>query len=238
MTQRARLTSWLIIFALAVSFAWANPWNIRHYEKQWLEHGYTKFSDFIAKLKVQKRYRYVEDYLELYRFGQYYHVKGMLKNIANLNYATKLKFRTPYKALCTIEDKKAYHKYRLIVFMHIHYLLTRNYLRIGAFYDKDRVRFHDVAFGEHLQKSLKIAKMWYKASQENWHKTIRYATRASKISVDLDCGYLETERHKIMKKEINLGQMRRIYLHRLERKQKTINDLMAKVKAREQNGAR
>ncbi len=219
----------VLLVSIAISNVFANPWNIRHYERDWLKHGYTKFSDFIAKLKAEKRYRYVEDYLELYRFNAYYGEKNMLKNIANLRYALRLKFRSPYQALCKIPNEKYYHKYRLMVFMRIHVMLARNFMRIGAHYDKPKVYFYDIAFARDLQASLKIAALWYKESEKYWQRAQKYAIEASKILYDLDCGYLETQRFDIMTGELDLGRMRKIYLLRLKQKQKKVDQLVQKL---------
>ncbi len=205
----------------------ADPWNLYHYERDYQKYGYTKFSDFIAKLKITKDYRYVEDYIELYRFPLYYGEKDMLKNIANLQYAMTRKFRSPYQALCPIADEQVYHKYRLLLFMHINVLLTRNFLRLGAHFDKRHVHFHDIAYAENLEKSFQVAKLFYLESAKYWEQAVSYARQASTIGRDLDLGFIETERFDIIKGELDLDRMRRIYLIRLQAKMDRIQKMMA-----------
>lgn len=211
----------------------ANPWNLRHYERDWQKYGYTKFSDFIAKLKVHKEYRFVEDYIELYRFPLYYGEKDMLKNIANLNYALTRKFRSPYYALCKIQDEISYHKYRLLLFMHIHVLLTRNFLRIGAHFDKRHVHFHDAGYLDEMKKSFAIAELFYKESFKYWRQARSYAAKAARIPRDIDLGFIESERFDILKGELDLAKMANIYLYRLRQKVKRIEAMQERMK---QNG--
>lgn len=216
----------LLLFINFTAKGSANPWNFKAYEKDSQEKGYTKFSDFISKLKADKRYNYVEDYLELYRFPLLYGEKDMLKNIANLRFALTRRFRSPYKALCKITSKKEYLKYRLLLFMRLNILIARNFLRIGAHYDKRHIHFHDIAYAKELEMSFKIAKLMYKEAIPYWLKAREYAKRASAIRRDLDLDYVETERFDIIKGEINFGRMAKIYLARLAKKKKKVDEFL------------
>lgn len=223
-----RLIIVLIISSIAGRLI-ANPWDFPAYERDYQEKGYTKFSDFIAKYKADKQYRYVEDYLELYRFNLPMTEANMLKNIANLRHALTLRFRSPYQSLCSIADETDYHKYRLLVSMHIQILITRNFLRLGALYDKRFVHFHDIAFADDLLASLKTAKLFYEQSSSHWQQAARLAIEASKIRRDLDLGTMESQRYDIIRRELDLGRMRKIYLYRLDKKIKRVEEMIAQI---------
>jgi hypothetical protein len=229
----ARPSKLLAIILLSLFFVpalLANPYDVRKYEEDFSKHGYTKFSDFIAKLKADHRYDYVEDYLELYRFPLLYGEKDMLKNIANLRFGLTRKFRSPYQALCKIEDQKDYHKYRLMVFMHFNILIARNFLRIGAHYDKRHIHFHDIAYAKELAKSFELAKLFYQEALPYWKKARALAMQASRIKRDLDLGEIDNERYEISTGKLNLGRMSAIYLSRLEKKMKQIDRMLASLK--------
>jgi len=117
---------------------------------------YTKFSDWIPKRLHQWHPQHVEDFFLLYSLNQIYGEQDLLRNIYFLEIALQKRFRHPSQALAKIETPEEYHKYRLMIFMHINLKIMRSYLRLGSLYDKRHLYFYNLDFADELKESFAL----------------------------------------------------------------------------------
>ncbi len=183
---------------------------------------YTKFSDWIPKRLHKWNPKHVEDFFLLYSLKQLYDEQNLLRNIYFLQVALKRKFRHPRNALILVKTKEEYHKYRLLIFMHIYLKIMRSYLKLGAQFDKRHLYFYNLDFASELDKSFKIAEFYYKKAIPYWKKAKNLAKKASKYSFELDLDTLESIRYDIIRKEINFDVYIKNHLRKLKGKQKMV----------------
>lgn len=191
---------------------------------------YTKFSDWIPKRLHQWHPKNVEDFFLLYSLKTLYGEEELRRNIFFLKIALEKRFRHPSQALCKIETKEQYHKYRLLVFMHINLKIMRAYLRIGSLYDKRHLYFYNLDFADELKESFAIAEGFYKEAIPYWHKARDYAAKAGAYNFELDLGTLESIRYEISTGDIDFTKYIANHLTRLRQKQKTVDEFLAQMK--------
>ncbi len=188
---------------------------------------YTKFSDWIPKRLHQWHPVYVEDFFLLYTLQNYYNTQDIKRNIYFLEIALTRKFRHPSQALCKIQNEEEYHKYRLLMFMHINLKIMRSYLRMGSKFDKRHLYFYNLDFADDLKKSFAVAEFYYNKSSPYWQKAKEYAAQASVYPFELDMGSLESIRHEIMTGDIDFGIYTENHLRRLKQKQNAVENFLA-----------
>ncbi|MDH5718322.1 MAG: hypothetical protein OEZ22_11900 [Spirochaetia bacterium] len=193
---------------------------------------YTKFSDWIPKRLHQWNPQNVEDFFLLYSLKQLYGEEELRRNIFFLKIALEKRFRHPSQALCKIENKDQYHKYRLLMFMHINLKIMRSYLRLGSLYDKRHLYFYNLDFADELKESFEIAEGFYKEALPYWQKAREYAKEADQYRFELDLGTLETIRYDIVTGEMDFGKYTANHLEKLREKQLTVKDFLAQMNGR------
>lgn len=181
---------------------------------------YVPFSDYIPQIR---RHNYtvphfLEDYYLLYGMKQYYDENSLRMNILRMKTALECNFRHPSNALIKISTDEEYLKYRNLFFMHINMLLCRDYLKIALRYDKRKIYFFDADQAKMLSDSLEAAKLYYKDAFPYWYEAKKYAEQASKIKVTTDLGYMETERFRIIKGDLDMEKIIKRDLASLEKK--------------------
>lgn len=191
---------------------------------------YTKFSDWIPKQLHQWRPRNVEDYFLLYALNSANDEAIARRNIDFLKTALVVRFRHPAQALCKIENKEQYHKYRLLMFMHINLMIMRSYLHIGSLYDKRHLYYYNLDFADELKGSFAEAEVYYNQAIPYWKKAREYAERAGEYNFDLDLGPLETTRFEIQTGKLDYEQIISKHIASIKDKQKTVADFLSSVK--------
>ena len=189
---------------------------------------YTKFSDWIPYKLHKYNPKFLEDYYEIHGLSLYYGENELRRNIYFLKIALKSRFRHPNNALCFIEDEKAYHKYRLLLFMQVNLQIMRSYMRIASKYDKRHLYFYNLDFAYDLNRSFATAESFYKEAIPYWEKSRQYAKEADKIPVMLDMGTIESSRFEIMNKKLDFGYIINNHLAKLEKKQKLVKEYLEK----------
>lgn len=190
---------------------------------------YTKFSDWIPKRLHQWQPRNVEDFFLLYSLRTLYGEEELRRNIFFLKIALQKRFRHPQQALCKIENKPQYHKYRLLIFMHINLRIMRSYMRIASLYDKRHLYFYNLDFADELKESFAIAEGFYRESLTYWFEAKKLALEASRYNFLIDMGTLESIRHDIEKGEMDYAVFTGKHLERLKQKQKAVDDFLAQM---------
>ncbi|MES0491312.1 MAG: hypothetical protein ABUK01_15065 [Leptospirales bacterium] len=190
---------------------------------------YTKFSDWIPKRLHQWQPTHVEDFFLMYSLKSLYGEESLRRNIYFLKIAIRSRFRHPSRALCKIETKEEYHKYRLMMHMHINLKIMRAYMRIGSLYDKRHLYFYNLDFSDDLKESFAIAEGFYKEAFPYWKKAKSLAQKASKYDFEMDLGPIESIRYEIVTGEINFDKIIRDHLRRLHKKQKTVENFLQEM---------
>ncbi|MCS7204995.1 MAG: hypothetical protein NZ853_04810 [Leptospiraceae bacterium] len=179
---------------------------------------WVKFSDWIPNHQKKFQPLFLEDFYLLYGLKIGYNVPELKEAIYYLYLALSSKFRHPRNALCKIQNEEEYHKYRLLMFMEIHLLLTRMYLRLGSLYDKRHLYFHDLDVADDLEVSFLIARTYYNEALKFWQKAKEYAENASAYVFTLDLGLIETHRYEIIHKQLDFERIIKRHLNRVETK--------------------
>lgn len=208
----------LILLLGSASLLHAADYQYQYFNEE--KEKYTPFSDYIprSRLHYQTTPYFVEDYYELYGMKQYYNENSLRMNIARLETALQCKFRHPSNALVPLQSEEEYLKYRRLMFMHINYLIMRNYLKIGARYDIHFPKFYHQDFAEEILDSLNTAEKLYKAARPYWAKVKKYANDASTIPLTTELSHMESNRYQIITGEIDYDRIIDSHLSRLERK--------------------
>lgn len=177
---------------------------------------WVKFSDWIPF--QQKKYVpvHLEDFYNHYGLPHHYKVAEIKESIYFLHMAMQHKFRHPRHALCKIESEPAYHKYRLLMFMQINYLIMRMYLRLGSLYDKRHLYFHDLDFADDLEISFLVARTYYKEAEKYWQKVRNYAGQAGEYRFELNLPRIESRRFQINNGELNFRRYIDRHLYKVE----------------------
>lgn len=191
---------------------------------------YVPFSDYIPKVRLHYKTvpHYVEDYYLLYSMKQHYNENSLRKNITRLELALQCKFRHPSEALIKIETEKEYLKYRRLLFMHINLLIMRNYLKIATRYDKQKIYFYNLEFSKEIRESLDIAEKYYRKAIPFWKRAKKLAADASRIKITTDLGKMESERFRIITKDLNYDRIINRHLTKLSRKKNRLDNYLAK----------
>ena len=189
---------------------------------------WVKFSDWIPFQKYKFMPRHLEDFYELYGLPHGYQVQNLKENIYLLNQGLARKFRHPSKSLCKIKTQEEFHKYRLLMFMQIHYLIMRSFMRIGSLYDKRLLYQHDLDFADDLELSFQIAKSYYKQAFVFEKQSRIYARQANQYRFILDLPSIESRLFEMKTGKLNFNRIIRRHISKLEKKQAIIEKFLAK----------
>ncbi|TAL33966.1 MAG: hypothetical protein EPN93_13115 [Spirochaetes bacterium] len=181
---------------------------------------FTPFSDFIPKSRLHNKTvpHYLEDYYLLYGLKMYYNEDTLRMNIARLKTALASKFRHPSEALVKIDSEDEYSRYRNLMFMHLNMLIMRSYLGIAARYDKRDVKFYNQDWAKEIAESLDIAATHYREALPYWEEAVKYAEAAGEYKITTNLGFIENERYRIVKGELDFGKIIENYLEKLDEK--------------------
>lgn len=179
---------------------------------------WVKFSDWIPF--KQKKYvpMFLEDFYGIYGLPAGYKTGDLKESIYYLYQALNHKFRHPRNALCKIETEEQYHKYRLLMHMHLNLLIMRMHLRLGSLYDKRHLYFHDLDFADDLEISFLIARTYYHEARKFWKEAVRLAVEADSYMFEIDLPQIETERFEIVRGELDYDTIIDRHTGRLEAK--------------------
>ena len=198
------------------------PASSQDYQYQYFSNKdeYVPFSDYIPRIRLHYETvpHYLEDYYLLYGLKLYYNETSLRQNIEMLETALKCKFRHPSQALVRVETEEEYLKYRKLMFMHINIMIMRNYLKIGARYDKVSIRFTDAAFAKEILESLDIAIKIFREALPYWLEAKKHAESASRIRITTKMSNIESERYRIIKKELDYEKIIKTHIARAEKK--------------------
>lgn len=222
----ARIKFFLILLLLSVF-----PLQGQDYQYQYFadKDEYVPFSDYIPRIRLhyQTVPHYLEDYYLLYGMKLYYNETTLRQHIEMLETALKCKFRHPSQALVRVETEEEYLKYRKLMFMHINIMIMRNYLKIGARYDKVSIRFTDAAFAKEILESLDIAIKIYKQAIPYWEQAKKHAEASSRIKITTKMSNIESERYRIIKEELDYGKIIKNHIARAEKKKAQVQKYLS-----------
>lgn len=179
---------------------------------------WVKFSDWIPFKQLKSYPRFLEDYYQIYGLPHHYKPVDIKEAIYFLLLARSHRFRHPRDALCKIETSQQYHKYRLLMFMKLNLLLMRMHLRLGSMYDKRHLYFHDLDFSDDLEVSFLIARTYYREAYHYWKEAVKYARQAHEYPFEIDLPQIESERYRIVRKELDYDRIIGLHVARVDAK--------------------
>ena len=188
---------------------------------------FTKFSDWIPKRLHQWQPQFVEDFFLLYSLKQHSQQEEIRRNIFFLKIALEKKFRHPREALCLIHTPQEYHKYRLLMHMHLNLQIMRSYLRLGSLFDKRHLYFYNLDFAPELKNSFQVAEGYYRESMVYWKKARDLAIESSSYNFEIDMPGLESIRSDILAGDIDYTVFTGNHLLRLKQKQQEVDNWLA-----------
>lgn len=153
-----------------------------------------------------KKLRYKEDFYRLYYLRQNYRTLDLNRNLFWLNIAIYARFAPAWKALVYCDTEREYERYKLLLKMHLNYLMARNELYLGAKYDKHKPVFYTKVFNEDILNSLKIAKQHYKSALSYWEWVLKYKNQAETEYPDerIDLNFIEDTIYNINSGDLDL----------------------------------
>lgn len=219
-----KLCRWLLFFLLAPAALSAQLRLDYYYDQSGM---FTKFSDWIPKRLHQWQPQFVEDFFLLYSLKQLSQQEEIRRNIFFLKIALEKKFRHPREALCLIHNPQEYHKYRLLVHMHLNLQIMRSYLRLASLFDKRHLYFYNLDFAPELKNSFAVAEGYYRESMPYWKKARDLALEASSYNFEIDLPGLESIRSDILAGDIDYTVFTGNHLLRLKQKQQEVDNWLA-----------
>ena len=227
MKSRIIICTFILVLLSFGQHTEAEDYQYHYFQKE--KEEFLPFSDYIPKVRMHYKVvpHYVEDFYELYGMKLYYDENSLRKNIERLKIALTCKFRHPSQALVKIQTEDEYYKYRNLMFMHINMLILRNYLKIATRYDKQHIYFYDAEYAKDLQESLNIAAQMYQDALPYWYEAKKYADKASSIKITTNLGFMETERVKIIRGEVDFEKIINDHITRVKKKQNSIDAMLA-----------
>lgn len=124
-------------------------------------------------LKARKLY-YLEEFYGLYALPHKFDNQDLARNIHWLQIATNRPFAPPIHGIVVEDSEIKYRKYQQLLIMHIHYLLTKNFVYLAARFDKHKPIFYNKPYRKDILSSLKIAEYLYNEALREWANVIRY----------------------------------------------------------------
>ena len=190
---------------------------------------YVPFSDYIPKVRMHYYTvpHSLEDYYLLFGMKLYYNENSLRKNIDMLKAGLNSKFRHPSEALVTVDTEEEYLKYRKLMFMHINLMIMRNYLKIGARYDKRNIKFYDATFAKDINDSLDIARKMYQEAIPYWEEAKKHANESSRIKITTKLSNIESERFKIITGDLDFKKIINVHITGVNKKQEKLKNFIA-----------
>lgn len=189
---------------------------------------YVPFSDYIPKIRMHYETvpHYLEDYYLLFGMKLYYNENSLRKNIEMLKIALNCRFRHPSQALVQVDTEEEYLKYRKLMFMQINIMIMRNYLKIGARYDKKSIKFHDATFAKDIYDSLEIAKKLYEEAIPYWEEAKRQAGDSARIKITTRMSNIESERYRINRGDLDFRKIIDYHITAVNKKQEKLKEFI------------
>ncbi len=172
----------------------------------------------LIEITHARKLRYKEEFYRLYYLPQYSSQSDYNRNIFWLQVAMDVQFAPPIQALTICKTEKQYKKYRLLLKMHLNYLMAKNQIFIAARYDKHEPLWFNRPYKEDILKSLDIAEYHYKCAENYWNEMMKYKKQAKAIKktrIELD--FLEDMIYKVDSKEVNYKRVVDRQLNKLEK---------------------
>jgi len=190
---------------------------------------YVPFSDYVPKVRMHYYTvpHHLEDYYLLFGMKLYYNENSLRKNIDMLKAGLNSKFRHPSEALVTVDTEEEYLKYRKLMFMHINLMIMRNYLKIGARYDKRNIKFYDATFAKDINDSLDIARKMYQEAIPYWEEAKKHANESSRIKITTKLSNIESERFKIITGDLDFKKIINVHITGVNKKQEKLKNFIA-----------
>lgn len=175
---------------------------------------------------------FIEQIYQLYESNLQSNQNNHKRNIVWLEESLKLPNRHPSQAIIITEEWSEYRKYKLLLRFHIHFLLTREYMKWGWQFDKKTFVFYNREWAEEILESLKIAKTRYEIADHYWKETLKWSEAAYDQMLHIGWEKIEDLNYQIQNDiyEYDLGEMIELRMQKADEKIKQIEDYLATLK--------
>ena len=165
-----------------------------------------------------KKFYYLEEFYSLYYLSHHYQNNDINRNLFWLQRALRSPFAPPLQALVVPKTEKQYQHYKAIVKMHLHYLMTKNYIYLASRFEKHKPVFFNKPYAEQNLKSLKIARGLYKNADYYWQQTLLYCEQVKnkKINDITKLYFMEDTFYRIQTDELNYGRVISRHLQKID----------------------
>lgn len=131
----------------------------------------------LVLLQARKLY-YKEEFYRMYYLPQMFNNEDLQRGSFYLQLARAARFAPPIQALVICKTEDEYEKYKLLIRMHLSYLMAKNELFLAARYDKHEPVFFNKPYADHILESLDIAEYHYRCAGEYWQEMLDFKSRA------------------------------------------------------------
>jgi hypothetical protein len=136
--------------------------------------GFSNLNDFL-NWPHQHVYRTLEEFYTLYHQGLYDNTTNVMTRIRYLHWALRSPFNHPVDCLATINNPLEYEHYKNLMYTHLSFLLTKEYMNFAHRFDKEVLYWYDHHYKEVLLRGYQIAKECYINARYYWHRTKNFA---------------------------------------------------------------
>ncbi len=146
----------------------------------------------------RKVHFWCEDFYNHYCLNLQYTYEHPTRNIFYLEWALASPFRPYEKALIKIKDNKEWTRYKKLLVMHIHFLLTESYIHKANQHFQKYQTWYEAKELKDAKKQLSYAKYDYKLALHYWKKTLQMAKDLDKDKKVLHLmGHTESVKRRI-----------------------------------------
>ena len=144
------------------------------------------FNDF-SNFPGHRHYKYLEEFYGLYQKRMIANNDDRLERIRLLHLAIRAPFAHPVRALARCKNPAEQEKYQYLMYMHICFLLTKEYTEFGQRFDMKNIYWYNKEWKDKILESFVIAKEAYENARMYFHKAKIFA----KMCIERSDIYLE-----------------------------------------------
>ena len=114
----------------------------------------------------------LEDFYRLYYLPQTPKNEDLLGNLYWMQRAAQAPFASPIEALTVPTTPGQYERYRVLIRLHLNYLMAETCFQLAARFDKHDPRFFNRPYSNEILKSLEIARFYYESGRNYWNELL------------------------------------------------------------------
>ncbi len=161
----------------------------------------------------------VEEFYRLYYLPQIFQVEDLRRNLFWLQIALKAPFATEIQALVVPKTPQEYEKYKLLLTLHINYLMAETCMGLAAEYDKHEPLFFNKPYAKDILESLDYARYYYECVKNYWQVMLdlKKEIQAKYKKIHLDLQFTEDILVRIDSGDLDLKRVADRHLAKVEK---------------------